>query len=86
MKHKLPQMLLAPMTPNVLNDGIPTDGGLYMEVVVNAKTNYAQDAADATAPEVESTTNAPSVAATQNMPVTEATQNAPATSATSDAL
>ena len=52
-------MLLAKMAPTVLNYSIPADGGLSMGVVVNAKTNYAKDAADAAALEASSTSNAP---------------------------
>ena len=52
-------MLLAPVAPTVLNYSIPPEGGLSIGVVVNAKTNYVQDYADAAAPAAADTSNAP---------------------------
>ena len=53
-----------PVARNTLNCALHAGGGLYTGVVENTKTNQAQAAADAVAPEEPDTTNAPAEAST----------------------
>ena len=67
----------APVASNVINDALPDGGGLSMVVVSNNKTNEAQSAVGAAAPQKVATPNALEAGATVYALSAEDTSNAP---------